>query len=129
MARDFIEMPILSVPRMPRLPTVELRNPARSAYQHIIKSIIAFEKKLDANEEIGARLVNFGMGETVHIEGVGYWEEDFLTFYGKNADGNPVELIQHVSQLNVLLVAIKVIKDEPNRIGFVLAKQLKEESE
>jgi hypothetical protein len=32
--------------------------------------------------------------------------------------------LQHITQVNVLLVAVKVVKDEPRRIGFVLQQKL-----
>ena len=35
-----------------------------------------------------------------------------------------VELIQHISQVNVLLVALPKEQEEPRRIGFMLEKRL-----
>ncbi|RUW58362.1 DUF6173 family protein [Mesorhizobium sp. M7A.F.Ca.US.008.03.1.1] len=131
MSNDSFEMPFLRLPRLPELnlPKFEEANPAKWAHERIVRSIIAFEEELEADQEIGARLVNFSAREPIHIDDVGYWGPDFVIFNGKNLDGNPVELIQHISQVNVLLVAIKVTTDKPNRIGFVLAKKLEGEKE
>ncbi|TGR83612.1 hypothetical protein EN866_33850 [Mesorhizobium sp. M2D.F.Ca.ET.223.01.1.1] len=111
-----------------RLPSFNLptstTNPAKWAYERIVRSIIDFEKQLDPTQEIGARLVNFGAKEVIHIDDVGFWGPDLVKFFGQTVDGNPVELIQHISQVSVMLVAIKT-KEEPRRIGFVLEKQLK----
>lgn len=93
-------------------------NPAKWAYERIVKSIVAFEAKLDNEHELGARLVNFGGHETFHIDDIGYWGPDMITFEGRNVEGQPVELMQHVSQFSVLLVAVKKQFDKPRRYGF-----------
>ncbi|MBB3356037.1 hypothetical protein FHT70_006010 [Rhizobium sp. BK049] len=103
-------------------------NPASWMYERVVRSIIDFEEKLDPALEIGARLVSFASSEIIHIDDVGYWGPDIIKFYGKNADGNPVELMQHMSQLSVLLVAVKPLA-EPRRIGFVLKEKLKAEDD
>ncbi|MDZ5453900.1 DUF6173 family protein [Labrys sedimenti] len=114
--------------RLPQFSPVALPPPANSArwmHERIIKSIIEFEKKLDDKTEVGGRLVNFGARETIAIDDVGFWGPDLVIFYGKNADGHPVELLQHVTQINVLLVAIPAETETPRRIGFILEKRLK----
>jgi GH25 family lysozyme M1 (1,4-beta-N-acetylmuramidase) len=57
------------------------------------------------------------------IEGLGYFPPDMLTFYGRDEDGMKTQLIQHVSQLSVMLRAVpKAEPEEPaRRIGFRLA--------
>lgn len=119
--------PDLSTPRL-TLPD-SVSNPAKWAHERIVRSINDFEAKLDPEHEIGARLVSFTNSEVIHIEDVGYWGPDFIIFYGRNADDHPVELIQHVSQTNVLLVAAKKQKEKARRIGFQLTKDLKPENE
>lgn len=94
-------------------------------YERLVESIIAFEKKLDADSEIGARLVNFNANEVISIDDVSYWGPDLVNFIGKNADGHPVELMQHMTQVNVLLVAVPKQQEEPRRIGFFLEEGLK----
>lgn len=51
-----------------------------------------------------------------------------VTFYGSDASGAKTQLVQHVSQLNVMLRALpnEVPAAAPNRIGFRLAKALEE---
>lgn len=106
------------------IPSAQL-NPAEWAYERLVRSINDFEQKLDNDHELGGRLVNFGSNLTFHIEDLGYWGPDFVKFYGKNDDGLPLELIQHISQVNVLLVALKKVSDKPpRRIGFKLIKEL-----
>jgi Family of unknown function (DUF6173) len=88
-----------------------------------VKSIAEFEEKLDAEHEIGAHLVNFG-SQTIHITGVGYWGTDLILFNGTRSDGQPVQLMQHISQVNVMLVAVPNTCSPPRRIGFEMVKRL-----
>lgn len=93
-------------------------------YERLIRSIDEFEKKLDQEHEIGARLVTFGNHEVIHIEDVGYWGPDLVIFYGTSSEGKPLELLQHQSQVNVLLVAVPKEGPKPRRIGFELVSKL-----
>jgi hypothetical protein len=93
-------------------------NPAAWAYERIIKYIREFEDGLDENHEVGARLVSFGQTLTFHIEDMGYHGPDIITFYGIAENEEHVQLIQHISQLSVLLVAVKKLGKKAKRIGF-----------
>lgn len=95
-------------------------NPARWMFERLATYIRQFESRLDEEHEIGARLVSFGANLTFHIEDMGYFGPDMIVFYGKNDKGEPVQLIQHTSQLNVLLVAVRKQEARPRRIGFIL---------
>ena len=63
-----------------------------------------------------------GQAGVLQIEGVGFFDPDLVTFYGRDEDGMKTQLIQHVSQLNVMLRAVpkQVAEDPPRRIGFQL---------
>lgn len=63
-----------------------------------------------------------GEAGIVRIEGLGYTDPDILTFYGRDEDGLKTQLVQHVSQLSVILRAVpkEVPEDPPRRIGFAL---------
>lgn len=105
---------------MPNLSVPVNANLASEFHQRLINWINDFHKNLDQEHEVGARLVNFGQTVTFHIEDIGYWNPSLISFIGRNSDGEPVELIQHVSQISILLVAMKR-KDtsQPKRpIGF-----------
>lgn len=64
----------------------------------------------------------------LRIEGMGFFDPDIITFYGSDPTGSKTQLVQHVSQLNVMLRALpkSVEKAEPTRIGFRLIKDLEE---
>ena len=95
-------------------------HPARLIYKQLSEYIRDFERELDEEHEIGARLVSFGSTITFHIENVRYYDPYIITFYGINDNGEKVQLIQHTSQLNVLLVAMKKLQEKPNRVGFLM---------
>ena len=119
---DFSSMLRASIPTIP----ISKINPARWTYERLIEYIKDFENELDSEHEIGARLVSFNTATVFHIQDLGYYGPDIISFNGINENGENVQLIQNVSQLNVLLVAVKKIKDKPRRIGFDLEKKLNE---
>lgn len=104
---------------------VEQKSPAEWAYQRLILYIKNFEKTLDDEQEIAMGFTDTGAG-FLRIEGLGYFAPDIVTFYGTDQTGARVQLVQHVSQLNVLLRAMPKATErkEPLRIGFELAKSL-----
>ncbi len=98
-------------------------SPAESVFRRLVLYIRDFEEQLDPSEEIGGRMVSFGPAVQFHIVDIGYWGPDIITFDGVDENGHRVKLIQNISQLNVLLVAMhkRVPEAEaPRRIGFIL---------
>ena len=106
---------------------VEQKSAAEWAYQRLILYIKNFEQALDDRHEIAMGFTDTGAG-ILRIEGLGYFDPDIVTFYGTDQMGTRVQLVQHVSQLNVLLRATPKASEaeEPRRIGFELAKALGE---
>ncbi|WP_435257448.1 DUF6173 family protein [Thioclava sp. FR2] len=107
---------------MSRRPVKE-KSEAEWAYERVILYIRNFEEQLDSAEEVAMGFAGGDAG-VLQIEGVGFFEPDILTFYGYDEDGLKTQLIQHVSQLNVVLRAIpKLEPEEPaRRIGFQLER-------
>lgn len=107
---------------------VEQKSPAQWAYERLILYIKNFEEQLDNEHEIAMGFVGGDAG-VLRIEGIGFFDPDVLTFYGTDGEGSKTQLIQHVSQLSVMLRALPKQADhvEPNRIGFRLAAQLEED--
>lgn len=101
---------------------VRRKSSAESAYDRLVLYIRNFEGQLDTMQEVA---MGFAGGESgvLKIEGLGFFEPDILAFYGRDEDGRKTQLIQHVTQLSVLLRAVpKTIPSEPaRRIGFRLA--------
>ncbi len=103
------------------------KSPARWAYERLILYIRNFEEQLDAEHEVAIGFTGGDAG-VLRIEGMGYFDPDILTFYGSDMVGAKTQLIQHVSQLSVMLRALPKQSgaEKPNRIGFRLAADLAE---
>lgn len=104
---------------------IEQKSPAEWAYERLILYIQKFEEQLDEEQEVAMGFVG-GEAGVLRIEGMGYFDPDIVTFYGTDPTGARTQLVQHVSQLSVLLRALpkQVEQDTPRRIGFQLAQEL-----
>jgi hypothetical protein len=117
--------------RLISTPLVPLENPlvthaqsnlASEFYDRLVKWIETFDKGLDIEHEVGVRLVSFGQTVVFSLASMSYWNPSLISFSGQTEEGDPVELIQHVSQISVLLTRLKR-KDprEPKQpIGFTV---------
>lgn len=94
-------------------------NPVIEVCQAIKNYVETFESELDEEHEIGIRLASFGGVVIFHAEQIGFSKPNVITFYGITEEGDKVQLIQHVSQLSLLLKAVKKREEKPNRIGFL----------
>ena len=101
------------------------KSPAQWAYERLILYIQNFEKTLDNEHEVAMGFTGGDAG-VLRIEGMGYFDPDIVTFYGTDPTGGKTQLIQHVSQLNVMLRTLPKQSEqaEPTRIGFRLAQDL-----
>ena len=99
------------------------KSPAEWAYERIILYIQKFEEGLDGDHEVGLGITGSEQG-TMTIQGMGFFAPDIVTFYGVDQGGTKTQLIQHVTQLSVMLKAAPKIHPEPVRIGFQLKEQL-----
>ncbi len=104
---------------------IEAKSPAQWAYERLILYIKNFESQLDNEHEVAMGFTGGDAG-VLRIEGIGYFDPDVVTFYGRDEDGARTQLIQHVTQLNVMLRALQKAPEieEPRRIGFRLASDL-----
>lgn len=95
-------------------------NLANEFHRRLICWINEFHRDLEDDYEVGGQLASFGKNIEFHFTDIGYWNPSLISFIGTLEDGSPVELVQHVSQINVLLVRKRRLSlDEPKRpIGF-----------
>jgi hypothetical protein len=108
-----------------KLPEIRLpenvTNPAGWTCHRLIDNIRAFEADLDNEHEVGARLVAFGQSVVFHIDYIKSAKPHIITFMGTDENGSKVHLVQHWTQLSVLLIALKKRAEQPKRIGFEIA--------
>ena len=93
------------------------------------RALAGFFAKGDAAtlESLQRRFVEGPSGEPLHLSNIASWGPDMILFLGEFPDGRKWELIQHYSQVSLLLVAVRKINEEPRRIGFELLKTVKEQ--
>jgi hypothetical protein len=93
---------------------------ANSFHEKLIAAIRRFDGGLDQDHEVGMRLVTFGQAITFHVLDLNYHNPSLLFFIGVTEDGHRVQLVQHVSQLSFLLIALpKLDPNKPKRkFGF-----------
>ena len=109
---------------------VEEKSPAEWAYERLILYIQNFEEQLDNEHEVAMGFAGGDAG-VLRIEGMGFFDPDMITFYGTDSNGIKTQLVQHVSQLSVMLRALPKMANEeaPTRIGFRLAADLEKAGE
>ena len=128
MSNDFM-VPKFSLPRLdfelPKFETPQFIKNAEQGiasefYKRLIKWISDFDSALDNEHEVGVRLVSFGQSVVFHLNAIGYWNPFLISFSGTTDDGQPVELIQHVNQISILLMKLpRQNPEQPKRpIGF-----------
>ena len=104
---------------------VESKSPAEWAYERLILYIQKFEETLDSEHEVAMGFAGGELG-VLRIEGMGYFDPDIVTFYGTDVNGAKTQLIQHVTQLGVMLRALPKPShaQKARRIGFRLVEDL-----
>ena len=118
----------VGVVETPGVPAGKPYHPAAWMHERIVRRIMEFEKDLGPDQELGGRFVEGTNSETIHITNVASWGPDMIMFMGEHPDGRTFELLQHYSQVSVLMVAVRKISTEPRRIGFELIKTVKEQN-
>lgn len=107
-------------------PVVQAKNynMADYSYEVIMERIKEFEDNLDNDHEVAIKLASFGQSITLSVTDIGYSNPSTLVFYGYIGD-QFATLIQHMSQLNFLLLAVKKPEPEkpPRRIGFAVPSE------
>jgi len=93
---------------------------AAGCVRRLEAEIRLFESQLDAAQDVGIRLVNFGSEITFHVTDIGSVEPDLIIFSGKTQASAPVRLLQHRNQIDFLLTTLeRSDPDQPKRpVGF-----------
>ncbi|NEQ36287.1 MAG: hypothetical protein F6K40_08325 [Okeania sp. SIO3I5] len=96
-------------------------NCASNLAEQLYSEMQKFDSNLDTEHEVGGKLVSFGESITFHVSGISYRNPSLIIFYGFTENGEPVKLMQNVSQISLLLIRLPKLKPEkPKRkIGFI----------
>lgn len=92
---------------------------ASAQYNILKKRIQEFQDSLDEEHEIAFYLTSFGNSDVMYVTQIEYEDDVLLVFRGYIGD-TPSVLIQHISQINFLLQAVKRADPEKPKIkiGF-----------
>ena len=118
------------IEQVSKMPTMSDFSPpprpmkTKGIYSHIVSNIVDFEKTLSPDEEIGGRLVSAPGEGVFHINDVDICGPEILVFVGNNQHDKPVRILQHYSQLNLLLTALPKEKENSRRIGYLLEERV-----
>jgi hypothetical protein len=109
----FLDINRSLIPSMPPRPP----SPAESAFNTLVEQIREFETTLTDEEAVGSLLASFGQSVHLNINSVRRVGQ-FIRMDGTLADGGQASLVQHFTQISVLL--LKVNTEEPRKpIGFI----------
>ena len=100
------------------IPTSREENRASEFARHIFNKIQAYAATLDEAHEVGLQLFSAGHIITLHFAGMGYADPALIAFTGATDAGEPLEVIQHVSQINMLLTPVPRLHPEEPKGEF-----------
>lgn len=99
---------------------IQLGSTAECVAKLLYHQILDYQDNLPETNDVALKVVQFNQSTTIIVDDIGYIGYNLVCFYGKDNSGKPLELIQHIHQLNFLLtVCPKPVPYEPKRkIGF-----------
>ncbi len=97
-------------------------NLADWLYEQLLESISVFEESIPDDMQTGGRFVSF-QDIVFSIDDISYVNPNIIVFYGTLPDGSSVKLLQHTSQLNILLYLNKLLPNG-NQINLRLIQKL-----
>lgn len=97
---------------------------AECVAKNLFEQIIDYQSKLSDEDDVAISIVQFNQSTTILVDSIGYSGYNLVYFEGKDGCGKPVKLIQHIQQLNFLLMVVpKPEPSEPKRkIGFAVSE-------
>lgn len=100
---------------------MQLDSRAEQVAYYLYEEIRDYQNKLPDTEDVAMSIVQFNQTITILVKEIGYIGYNLVCFHGEDTSGKPLELIQHVQQLNFLLMVVSKPEPEvPKRtIGFV----------
>lgn len=100
----------------PKVPAI---NSAENACKKIAQHIAEFEQSLTKEQEAGVEIIGGLSNRSFRIEKYYNMNSDFIILEVIDGNGNKARLIQHVSQISIVLTALPKVGSEARRIGFL----------
>ena len=100
---------------------LQVGSTAEQVSMHLYNEIRKYQSSLSDTEDVVMMLTQFNESIQILVTDIGYSGYNLVCFHGVDTSGKPLELIQHVQQLNFLLTVVpKPVPEVPKRqIGFV----------
>lgn len=94
---------------------------AEQVAYYLYEEIREYQNKLPDTEDVAMSIVQFNQSIIILVKEIGYIGYNLVCFHGEDTSGKPLELIQHVQQLNFLLMVVPKpeIEIPKRKIGFV----------
>jgi len=93
------------------------------AFDTIREQVQSFEATLNPDEEVGAWLASFGHSVSLVVKEI-VFADSYVLLRGTTDEGAEASLLQHYSQVSLLLIKVKRADPEKpkRRIGFIAAE-------
>lgn len=96
------------------------KSEAELAYEHIKQYVSKFQSELDENHQISISIFTPTQEFNIMVADVGFYGPNIVSFYGTDNDGNKIQVIQHVNQVNIQLRCVPKSENQPKKsIGFL----------
>lgn len=107
--------------KMVNAAVIQEGSTAQIVAENLYQEIINYQSNLLDTEDVALSIAKFNESITLLVDSIGYIGYNLVRFGGKDSSGKPLELIQHVSQLNFLLMVVQKPDSEisKRKIGFV----------
>lgn len=93
-------------------------NPFLGTGKSVRTAIEQFEATLDGDHEVAILLASFDASVEFHATHISFSPSNVITFTGSTDRGEKVQFVQHVSQVNLLLKAVRRLHAAPTRVKF-----------
>lgn len=94
-------------------------NNAEYIAKVIGQRIVDFQSTLSEVQDVALQIIQFNNSITLYVTKVSHLGLGLIVFQGSDSANNPCEIVQHISQINVLMAIVSKPADIPHRkIGF-----------
>ena len=94
-------------------------NNAEYMAKVIGQRIVDFQSTLSEVQDVALQIIQFNNSITLYETKVSHLGLGLIVFQGSDSANNPCEIVQHISQINVLMAIVSKPADIPHRkIGF-----------
>lgn len=106
--------------RLPEVTIPRVQTQAENVFEALRDRIAAFQREMDDQHELALLIAG---AEPLHVERIAIESSALLAFDGVTQSGLRTTLLQHVSQTNLMLIAVPKAGPVARRVGFDMPKQ------